>query len=68
MIVKLIMNEANPLVDEMHRAVTVATPFYGYAGQLHRYFEGDPELNFEGRARVTRVLSSLRGGYVLHIP
>ncbi len=65
MIVKLIMNEANPLVDQMHRAVTVATPFYGYAGQLHRYFEGDPELNFEGRSRVTRVVSSLPGGYVL---
>jgi len=65
MVVKLIMNEANPLVDQMKRAVTVAAPFYGYAGQLHRYFEGESELNFEGKARVTRVVSSMPGGYVL---
>jgi pimeloyl-ACP methyl ester carboxylesterase len=65
MVVKLIMNDANPLVDQIKRAVTVATPFYGYAGQVHRYFEGEPQLNFEGTGRVTRVISSLRGGYVL---
>ncbi len=65
MVVKLIMNDPNPLVDEIERAVTVASPFYGYAGQVHRYFEGESELNFEGTERVTRVLSSLRGGYVL---
>ncbi len=65
MVVKLIMNDPNPLVDQIKRAVTVATPFYGYAGQVHRYFEGEPKLNFEGTERVTRVISSLRGGYVL---
>jgi len=65
MVVKMIMTETKPIVDLMKRAVTVATPFYGYAGQLHRYFKGDPDLNFEGKARVTRVVSSLPGGYVL---
>lgn len=65
MIVKLIMNDSNPLVDQIKRAVTVGTPFYGYAGQVHRYFEGESELNFEGTARITRVISSMRGGYVL---
>jgi pimeloyl-ACP methyl ester carboxylesterase len=65
MVVKLIMNDPNPLVDQIKRAVTVATPFYGYPGQVHRYFEGEPKLNFEGTERVTRVISSLRGGYVL---
>jgi hypothetical protein len=24
----------------MKRAITVAPPFYGYGGQLHRYFKG----------------------------
>ena len=65
MIVKLIMNDANPLVDQFKRAVTVGSPFYGYAGQVHRYFEGESELNFEGTAQITRVISSMRGGYVL---
>jgi len=65
MVVKLIMNDPNPIVDKMKRAVTVGTPFYGYAGQVHRYFEGEYELNFEGTARITRVVSSLPGGYVL---
>jgi pimeloyl-ACP methyl ester carboxylesterase len=32
-------------VAEMKRAVTVATPFYGYAGQIHRFFEGDTLFN-----------------------
>ncbi|MGH6726080.1 MAG: hypothetical protein ACREB8_05995, partial [Pseudolabrys sp.] len=65
MIVKLIMNDSSPLVDQFKRAVTVGSPFYGYAGQVHRYFEGESELNFEGTARITRVISSMRGGYIL---
>jgi pimeloyl-ACP methyl ester carboxylesterase len=65
MIVKLIMNGVNPMIDHIKRAVTVGTPFYGYAGQLHRYFEGESELNFEGTGHITRVISSMCGGYVL---
>lgn len=65
MVVKLIMNDATPIVDQMKRAVTVGSPFYGYAGQVHRYFEGEKELDFEGTARITRVISSMPGGYAL---
>jgi len=67
MVVKLIMNEAdsNELAGRMQKAISVGTPFYGYAGQTHRYFEGDRDLNFEGPARITRVVSSLAGGYTL---
>jgi pimeloyl-ACP methyl ester carboxylesterase len=47
MIVKLILNQQNnPYVQLVHSAVTVATPFYGYGGQLARYFIGDPDLYF----------------------
>jgi hypothetical protein len=67
MIVKMILNRSNnPFVQLMHRAVTVASPFYGYAGQLPRYFVGDPYLNpFYSKAAITRVVSSLAAGYTL---
>jgi len=67
MIVKLISNRSiNPYVQLMKRAITVATPFYGYGGQLPRYFVGDPDLNhFYPKRVVTRVISSLAGEYML---
>jgi pimeloyl-ACP methyl ester carboxylesterase len=67
MIVKLILNRSNnPYVQLVHSAVTVASPFYGYGGQLPRYFVGDPDLNpFCGKRRVTRLVSSLAAGYTL---
>ncbi len=38
MIVKLIMNKSDsPYVQLLKQAITVATPFYGYGGQLPRY-------------------------------
>jgi hypothetical protein len=44
----------------------VATPFYGYAGQLPRYFVGDPDLNpLYGKRPITRVVSSFAAGYEL---
>jgi hypothetical protein len=33
----------------MTRAVTVADPFYGYDGQIHRWFEGEQYLNHLGQ-------------------
>jgi hypothetical protein len=64
MIVKLILNQSsNQYVTLLKRAVTVATPFYGYGGQVHRYFKGDPDLNFKGASTVTRVVSTLPAGY-----
>ena len=67
MIVKLILNRSNnPFAQLMKQAVTVATPFYGYAGQLPRYFIGDPDLNpLYGKRPITRVVSSLAAGYEL---
>jgi len=67
MIVKLISNRSNnPYVQLMKRAITVATPFYGYGGQLPRYFVGDPDLNhFYPKRVVTRVISSLAAEYTV---
>jgi hypothetical protein len=67
MLLKVIINRpADPYVQLLKRAVTVASPFYGYGGQLARYFIGDPDLNpIYGNQTVTRIVSSLAGGYSL---
>ena len=65
-VVKLILNRhTNPHVQRIAQAITVGSPFYGYGGQVRRYFEGQEELNFKGKAAITRTISSLRGPYAL---
>jgi hypothetical protein len=44
MVVNLIARSGHSILPNMAHAITVATPFYGYPGQLHRWFEGQPEL------------------------
>jgi len=65
MTVKLIMQDASPLAAKITRGITVGTPFYGYAGQTRRYFEGEPDLLFQSKSEQTKVISSLPGGYFL---
>jgi pimeloyl-ACP methyl ester carboxylesterase len=67
MLIKLILNRtANQFVQLLKSAVTVASPFYGYGGQLPRYFIGDPDLNWiYGNRTVTQIVSSLAAGYSL---
>src|SRR5215470_839830 len=70
MVVKLILNEeSNTYVQRMARAITVASPFYGYGGNVPRYFKGDPDLNWTlgsgGTAKVTEVVSTLASAYQL---
>jgi pimeloyl-ACP methyl ester carboxylesterase len=70
MVVNLILQENNSiLANNMTRAVTVASPFYGYDGQIHRWFEGEPLLNHIGPFDVTKqvieVITSLPGVYAL---
>jgi pimeloyl-ACP methyl ester carboxylesterase len=66
MLVKLMLNDQDPVLNNMTRAVTVASPFYGYDGQIHRWFEGEPLLNQIGPIDVTmpmiEVITSLPGG------
>jgi pimeloyl-ACP methyl ester carboxylesterase len=66
MVVKLIVNQAaHVFIIQMQNAITVGSPFYGYAGHVHRYFEGDDSLIFYDRSSMARVVSSLQGGYTL---
>ena len=69
MVVKLMLHQNDPVLANMTQAVTVASPFYGYDGQIHRWFEGEPLLNQIGPINVTmamiEVITSLPGGYVL---
>jgi pimeloyl-ACP methyl ester carboxylesterase len=65
MIVNLILRQYNSLLANMTRAVTVAAPFYGYDGQIHRWFEGDQYFNLLGQMKVIKVISSMPACYTL---
>lgn len=71
-VVKLILNQGGPTVAAIDRAISVGSPFYGYAGQLNRYFKGDPDierLSFEYNERnLVELISSLCGPYTLLYP
>ncbi len=45
MVVNWILRKNHANVANMRLAITVATPFYGYASQVHRWFEGQPPFN-----------------------
>lgn len=53
-------------IGHWHRAVTVATPFYGYAEQMPRWFAGQWPLNFLGTEEVVRVISSFPAFYTVN--
>ena len=64
--VKLFLGSGSPYLQQMAQAITVATPFYGYAGQLHRYFSGEDYLNaIYGKMAMAQLIASMRGGYAL---
>ena len=68
MIVNLILRSNDPGIANLANAITVATPHYGYAGQMHRWFEGESLLNgpFNMFKRdIVRVVSSLPALYTL---
>jgi hypothetical protein len=66
LLVKLVLDAASDYVDSLRAAVTVSTPFYGYGGQLHRYFVGDTGLNrFYGAAEMAKIISSFESLYSL---
>ena len=66
MVVKAILNStANRFVQRVEKAITVATPFYGYGGQIHRFLKGDPYLSpgLFPCSVIASITSSLPGGY-----
>lgn len=68
MIANLILRGNAPIVSGLEHVITVATPFYGYAGQVHRWFEGEDYLNFFGlfEQDMIEMIASLPGLYTLH--
>lgn len=66
LIVKLILHADDPLPGKIKRAITVATPFYGHAGQIHKWFEGVDLLNHLDKAEIIKTLSSLPASYTLN--
>lgn len=67
MLVNLILRANDPILAKLSKAITVASPFYGYAGQTHRWFEGEPMLNLFGlyTRGITRTIGSLPSLYPL---
>jgi hypothetical protein len=45
MVVNWALRSGAAIMGGLDKAITVATPFYGYGGQLHRWFEGEAFLN-----------------------
>ena len=68
LVVNWILRNVPPLPGVLRRVITVAAPFYGYGGQLHRWFEGDPWVN-EGdlyTQDIIKTISSFPGSYSWH--
>jgi hypothetical protein len=65
MVLGLVLRRADTILDGMTRAISVATPFYGYDGQIHRWFECDRFLEDLGDLNVIRTVSSFPGCYAL---
>jgi len=69
MVANLILRSNDPIVANLARVITVATPFYGYAGQLHCWFEGHYLVNGEDdvfKQEMMEVIASLPAPYTLH--
>jgi hypothetical protein len=69
MVVNLILRDNDPMVANLTHAITVATPFYGYPGQMHRWFEGEKYLNGPldvFKQDMMETIASLPGLYILH--
>jgi hypothetical protein len=68
MVVNSALRTNHAILGTLDRAITVATPFYGYGGQLHRWYEGEELLNGPGntnKMEMKRVIASLSGCYEL---
>jgi hypothetical protein len=71
MIANLVLRRNDPILSSLARVITVATPFYGYSGQLHRWFEGESMLNglFGSntfKQDIMDMIASLPAVYTLH--
>jgi hypothetical protein len=63
MFLDIVQNNAGAWLDKV---ITVATPFYGTATHMQRYFVGEHMLNIlHGATRVARIVGTLPGPYTL---
>ena len=66
MIANWALRSEAPIMAGLDNVITVATPFYGYGGQPHRWFEGETYLNGIGGAYkkgIIRAICSFPGCY-----
>ena len=66
MLVNWMLRTNHSNVAQARLAITVATPFYGYAGQVGRWFAGEPMLNHLGKLEIVRVISSFPALYTVN--
>lgn len=71
MIANLVLRRNDSILAPLARVITVATPFYGYTGQVHRWFEGEPLLNGllgsnTFKQEMMDMIASLPAPYTLH--
>lgn len=68
LVVNWILRNIAPLPGTLRKVITVAAPFYGYGGQLHRWFEGEPLVNGGGAFTkgIIKAISSFPGCYSWH--
>jgi hypothetical protein len=64
-IVKLLLDEPSPEMDELSLAVSAAAPLYGFGTIIRRRLHGDPYLNLLGKREVIATISSMPGCYPL---
>jgi hypothetical protein len=65
MVVNWLLRNVDPLPGTVRKFITVAAPFYGYARQLHRWFEGESLVNGGGvfTNGIIKALSSFPACY-----
>ncbi|MEM8789418.1 MAG: hypothetical protein AAGE76_14255 [Pseudomonadota bacterium] len=66
MVAKLLLTDRPDLAKQLAGMISVGSPFYGYFGQLIRFFEGAKYFNeLYGARTVAQVTSSMPGLYEL---
>ena len=66
-------HHSTPPPATLRKVITVAAPFYGYGGQLHRWFEGESLVNgvaalLDYTKGIIKALSSFPGMLFLALP
>ena len=60
MVVNSALRTNHAILGTLDKAITVGTPFYGYGGQLHRWYEGEEFLNGLGNVNKMEIKRSHR--------